>query len=168
MKSKGFTLIELLVVVAIIGVLATIIFASLGEARIRAKDAHLKSTLNQLRSAAELQALEDGDYTRICDGDSESGKIFEEAFLNAGESELNNRCLDEDGTHYDLTGNPLPLGFTGTNGNGPDTTTGHMWAAEVKLHGDGWFCVDGNGGSGVYPGRTANGGSGATRDKTCG
>lgn len=63
MKNKGFTLIELLVVVAIIGVLATIVLGSLGQARSRAQDAKIKATMSQMRTAAEIFNLDNGSYS---------------------------------------------------------------------------------------------------------
>ena len=53
MKSKGFTLIELLVVVAIIGILATVVLASLNSAGGRARDAVRKSDLRTISLALE-------------------------------------------------------------------------------------------------------------------
>ena len=53
-QKKGFTLIELLVVIAIIGILSSVVLASLNTARAKGSDAAVKSNLNGVRSQAEL------------------------------------------------------------------------------------------------------------------
>ena len=53
-SKKGFTLIELLVVIAIIGVLASIVLASLNTARLKGRDVRRIADIGQLRLALEL------------------------------------------------------------------------------------------------------------------
>jgi type II secretion system protein G len=61
--EKGFTLIELLVVVAIIGLLSSIVLASLNSARAKGRDAKRISDLSELRNAIELYANDhNGNY----------------------------------------------------------------------------------------------------------
>ncbi len=62
-KNKGFTLIELLVVIAIIGVLASVVLASLNNARRKSRDARRITDLKQIQLALELYFDGDGNGT---------------------------------------------------------------------------------------------------------
>jgi prepilin-type N-terminal cleavage/methylation domain-containing protein len=53
-QSPGFTLIELLVVMAIIGILASAVLASLQDARAEARDAIRRQNLHELKVAMEV------------------------------------------------------------------------------------------------------------------
>jgi len=54
LKERGFTLIELLVVIAIIGILSSVVLASLNSARKKGRDARRIADVKQLQLALEL------------------------------------------------------------------------------------------------------------------
>ena len=61
-KNRGFTLIELLVVIAIIGILSSVVLASLNSARMKSRDARRIGDLKQLQLAAEMYYDSNNSY----------------------------------------------------------------------------------------------------------
>lgn len=60
--GRGFTLIELLVVIAIIGILSSIVLASLATARSSANNSKIEEQMNSLRNSAEIYNSANGGY----------------------------------------------------------------------------------------------------------
>lgn len=62
MKKSGFTLIELLVVVAIIGLLSSVVLASLDGARKKARDARRLAEIQEIAKAIQFYYDDNGHY----------------------------------------------------------------------------------------------------------
>jgi len=61
-RTRGFTLIELLVVIAIIGILSSVVLASLNSARQKGRDGRRVADIKQLQLALELYYDANGAY----------------------------------------------------------------------------------------------------------
>ena len=61
-KKQGFTLIELLVVISIIGLLSSVVLASLNSTRVKARDTKRVSEVRQLQTALQLYYDTNGSY----------------------------------------------------------------------------------------------------------
>jgi len=83
MRNRGFTLLELLVVIAIIGLLATVVIASLNPSREKARNAAVLSQVYEYQKALDLMYSTTGDVYHyqggnnrrrvICLGDTVGG-----------------------------------------------------------------------------------------------
>ena len=106
-KNQGFTLIELLVVIAIIGILSSVVLASLNTARGKGADAAIKSTLANTRAAAEMvYDASNGSYATVCDSTTfvEAKKAVDKAsggtatcIANAGSWALSSKLKSAEG-----------------------------------------------------------------------
>ncbi len=149
-KNKGFTLIELLVVIAIIGILSSVILASLNNARDKGKDASVKSQLASMKAQGELFYSQNGElYTGVCT----KGKEADGGFGISTDPGLLQAIVGA--TAIDST-----LNTTYTVAGAYNLVTCHdsenSWAAEAPMNesasGTGnanMFCVDSTGYSGL-------------------
>lgn len=94
-SKQGFTLIELLVVIAIIGILSSVVLASLNSARQKSRDARRISDIKQIQLALELYFDSNAAYpTKTADLvttyiasdpiDPSTGVIYSYAALGSG------------------------------------------------------------------------------------
>ena len=118
-SKRGFTLIELLVVIAIIGILSSVVLASLNTARDKGADAAAKANLNNMRAQAEL-IYDDQTSTRYSTVCSNATIV---SAVNSART---------------------ATGDTSTDYCNSATSS---WAANVKMKSvaNTWFCIDSSG-----------------------
>ncbi|HEY0220837.1 MAG TPA: type II secretion system protein [Candidatus Paceibacterota bacterium] len=94
-KNKGFTLIELLVVIAIIGILSSVVLASLNRARSKGSNAAVKSNLQGIKSQAEILYDTTSSYDTVCDDQNVIAAV-DAAILAGGDvgATVATRCND--------------------------------------------------------------------------
>ena len=133
-NQKGFTLIELLVVIAIIGILSSVVLASLNSARNKGADAAVKSNIAGIRTQAEIVYDDNSpnSYSGLC---------------------TNATVVSAINSAKGAAGITAATNVTYATAQSPSTATCHQggspdsWAVSVPLKSSNttYYCVDGSG-----------------------
>ena len=137
--KKGFTLIELLVVVAIIGILASVVLASLNTARAKGADAAIKANLDNMRAQAAIDYDNNASTastgyngtTNVCTGDATITSAMAQAASQTSSTVVTT----------------FATGETSSTVNCYAAANTYVIQAPLKSTGAGYWCVDSAGAS---------------------
>ncbi|MFM2374662.1 MAG: hypothetical protein RLZZ234_657 [Candidatus Parcubacteria bacterium] len=121
---------ELLVVIAIIGILASVVLASLNSARNKGADAAIKSNLNNARSQAELYYDNNaGSYATVCTNTSPQGISLQVAGAESANGAAAVSCAS-DADEWAVSSALVTSGFYCVDYKGNATTTAaSVWSS---------------------------------------
>ena len=124
--ARGFTLIELLVVIAIIGILSSVVLASLNSARNKGNDAAIKGNLATVQVQSEIFYDSGSTYASMC-----SNTTITQAISAAGTASGATAQCYSDANEY-------------------------VAAAKLKSDNTQWWCIDYKGVKILVPNATKN------------
>lgn len=132
--TKGFTLIELLVVIAIIGILSSVVLASLNTARGKGSDAAAKADIAGIRTQAEIvYDNAGGSYAAVC-SDSQVIRAVSAA-------------ASTEGLSWSTTANNAGTSFASAVGCTNSAGAWASWISLLKGGANNIYCVDSTGDS---------------------
>ncbi len=145
--KRGFTLIELLVVIAIIGVLSSVVLASLNTARSKGSDSAIKSNLANIRSQAEILYDGAGCYNAAGTAGSSCTIVADDGDCLAANTE-DTSVFENSIVSSAIAAAYGASGVAGTATECVASANGAAWAITVPLKTAGaWWCVDSTGAS---------------------
>lgn len=163
MKQKGFTLIELLVVIALIGILATVVMASISTARRKANNNAIRQQMNSIKNQGQLYVTAVGGYGSsatdgLCSTAMTSSSMFNPSMGNGADTTAalltKIGALADDPSLNQLSKTLCYVQYD-------------SYAVAVLLTGgEGVYCVDYRNISKFYPGGTGSMDTYAIRDTT--
>jgi prepilin-type N-terminal cleavage/methylation domain-containing protein len=149
-KEAGFTLIELLVVIAIIGILSTVVLASLSNAKAKGRDAAVKEALSGIPNLMALNLSQYGTYLQLMDSGrtwitsvSDCNSRFSGDYMDQARKICVN-IYNNASSPKDTSSNNKILIYNGVDS---DSSNSYSWAA--SLSNGKWLCV-GSSGKGEY------------------
>ena len=127
-KTQGFTLIELLVVIAIIGILSSIVIASLNSARTKGAVSAAKGQMSQMRAQAEIYYESNGNSYGSSTTACTAGMFSAASGLSAQVSQIGNNV---------------------TAASCTTSADGQQWAYRATLKDATVWCIDNSGFNGT-------------------